>query len=230
MKKIRFKIIFTIVIIVIVLMYIIQSLIVSYCIADLDNDGVKEIIILKGSINSEYANTLIIYTRNKAANIQKYDFESLKPWKVQAADVDGDKACEISVSVYTKARLHPVLAKRPFLYNWHGNGISPKWLGSRLARPFEDYILADIDNDNMHELISIEYISDKKMLVNSYKWKGFGFESLAESKIFSNIKKINKYKKRNNSSHEIKIYAKLEQKYKWYVIKYKENKLIKIPD
>jgi len=67
--------------------------------------------------------------------------ERLNPWKVQAADVDGDGKVEIGIGVYKKARFHPVMAKRPFIYGWDGKTLYPKWLGSRLSRPFTDFVL-----------------------------------------------------------------------------------------
>jgi hypothetical protein len=109
------------------------------------------------------------------------------PWKVQAADVDGDGVCEISIGVYKTSRFHPVMAKRPFIYNWDGSDISPKWLGSRLSRPFSDYIFTDIDKDGADELIAAEYDRAGNMVITSYDWNGFGFDRKSESKPFKEV-------------------------------------------
>ena len=68
---------------------------------------------------------------------------SENPWKIQIGDVDGDGKDEIGIGVYKKAKFHPVMAKRPFIYGWDGKKLYPKWLGSRLSRPFKDFVLAD---------------------------------------------------------------------------------------
>lgn len=187
--------------------------IISSCISDLDRDGTDEILLITGEEGSEYGTGLLILTLQAGSDswktgadpssvpeedamsvkpIFKYDMSRLNPWKIQTCDVDGDGKTEISAGVYKTARFHPVMAKRPFIYEWHGNGISPKWLGSRLSRPFDDYIFADINADGIDELISTEHLRDGKKAVNSYAWKGFGFEGIGESDGFDDILSIEK--------------------------------------
>lgn len=163
---------------------------VSTCKSDLDKDGIEEELYLSGDKDSIYGKYLVILSKGK--ELGRYDLEALKPWKVMVADVDGDGMKEISIGVYKTAKFHPEMAKRPFIYNWDKEGISPKWLGSRLSRPFEDYIFADIDKDGMEELISIELLSNGHKVLNSYKWKGFGFEGIGESREFEDISALRK--------------------------------------
>lgn len=169
----------------------VREKVVSSCKSDMDNDGIEEELYLTGEKGSIYGSDLVIRTEDK--EIGRYDLEALKPWKVQAMDVDGDGIKEISIGVYKTAKFHPVMAKRPFIYNWNGeDGLSPKWLGSRLSRPFDDYIFSDIDEDGMDELISIELLSNGRKVINSYKWKGFGFEGTGESRDFQDITALQK--------------------------------------
>lgn len=171
-------------------LFAVQKNIVSSCKSDLDKDGIEEELYLTSQKGSVYGKELVITKNNEV--IGRYDLEALKPWKVQAADVDGDGRNEISAGVYKTARLHPVMAKRPFIYNWNNGTLSPKWLGSRLSRPFDDYIFSDIDEDGMEELISIELLPNGRKVLNSYKWKGFGFEGIAESRDFQEITGLQK--------------------------------------
>ena len=184
-----------------------ETVVISRCISDLDDDEADEILLLTGNSGSEYASDLLIlkirsngmdtdresYEAAQSISldlIYKKDMTDLKPWKVQTCDVDGDGKTEISIGVYKTAIFHPVMAKRPFIYEWHGNAISPKWLGSRLARPFDDYIFSDINNDGIDELISIEHLGDGRKAVNSYTWKGFGFDGTGGSDAFDDILSI----------------------------------------
>lgn len=98
--------------------------------------------------------------------------KSLKPWKLQTGDVDGDGSEDLMVGVYKKARFHPVMANRPFIYGWDGKTMYPKWLGSRLSRPFTDFVLADLGSG-----VRIIAIEETKVGANElavYRWDGFG--------------------------------------------------------
>lgn len=158
--------------------------VISSCKADLDGNGVAENITVTGKLFRRFGRTLVIENQDK---VFRYDMKHLKPWKVQTCDIDGDGRKEISLGVFKTARYHPVEAKRPFLYEWSCEGIYPKWLGSRLSRPFKDYIFADIDSDGKDELVSTEILKEGGMVVNSYDWKGFGFEGAGESGSFNDV-------------------------------------------
>lgn len=95
--------------------------------------------------------------------------KTLNPWKVQVADADGDGKEDVAVGVYKKARFHPVMANRLFIYGWDGKGLYPKWLGSRLARPFTDFVFLN------HKLVAIEVTRDGMNELAVYHWDGFGF-------------------------------------------------------
>lgn len=194
----RVQILFLLVFVIILSVFLLRAFflssqprVIGSCTADLDNDGVLEELYLTAREGSRYGSDLVIRTR--AGEPESFDLEALKPWKVQAADVDGDGIKEISVGVYKTAKFHPVMAKRPFIYNYSkGGGLSPKWLGSRLSRPFDDYIFSDVDGDGLEELISIELLSNGRKVLNSYKWKGFGFEGMGESRDFQDIAALQK--------------------------------------
>lgn len=214
----------------------------SACISDLDGDGTDEILLITGTDAGEYGTHLMILAMILAPKadgtggqpdggrssepeadvisvekLYKCDMTDINPWKVQTCDVDGDGKTEISVGVYKTARFHPVMAKRPFIYEWHGNAISPKWLGSRLSRPFDDYIFADINADGMDEIVSIEHLMDGRKAVNSYAWKGFGFEGIGESTGFDEILSIEKDVPEDGGAETIKALV-AEEGYKKHII------------
>lgn len=172
--------------------------ILSACISDIDGDKTDEILVITGEAGQQYGSYFQILklaltgSAVKISEMNRIDIKALNPWKVQTCDVDGDGRLEVSLGVYKTSRFHPVMAKRPFIYNLHENGISPKWRGSRLSRPFDDYMFSDIDSDGADEILSIEQLADGTKVVNSYAWKGFGFESIGESKAYDDILTIRK--------------------------------------
>jgi hypothetical protein len=197
--------------------------VISACTEDLNNDGNNEELCIKGKRGRWYGERLVIRYN---ARVFEYDMEDLKPWKVQAADVDGDGKKEISIAVFKTARYHPVEAKRPFIYNWSKDGMSPKWLGSRLSRPFEDYIFTDIDSDGMDELVSIELLSNGRKTVNSYKWKGFGFEGIGESEAFDDVISISQGEYVTDEGIAINAEVMTDGSKEWIVLIYRNGELV----
>lgn len=162
------------------------SRVMDRAIGDIDGDGSHEEIVLTKRSFFKYGNEVIIYSI-EGTEIYREDFSDLKPWKIAVGDVDGDGINEVSIGVYKETIFHPVMDKRPFIYTFKDNRLHPKWRGSRLSRPFTDYLFYDIDNDGMDEIIAIEFLKDGQKAINTYKWKGFGFEGLLESEGYKDI-------------------------------------------
>ena len=180
--------------------------------ADIDGDGTEDTLKIERRFLSRFGKALVIKTSDGTFT---YSMKELRPIKVQAADIDGDGRIEISVIVYKKTRLDPEYAIRPFFYNWHPEGLSPKWLGSALARPFEDIIFADIDDDGTWELVSIEITPEGNRLINAYKWSGFGFSGIGQSAEFAGIFEIKKGDFVKGRGHSIHVKAKKEKGWEW---------------
>lgn len=168
--------------------------IVSWYTADIDGDGKEELLVITRrdpdvvmtlESGEEYGDFLKIFSDYEIVENRpiwtsepdyQFDFTAIKPHKIQAGDVDGDGIQEIAICVYKTTEFHPVLARRPFFYRLVDGELESMWLGSRLARPFTDYTLFDVDGDGIDEIISIEYLENKNQVIAVYDWKGFGFE------------------------------------------------------
>lgn len=176
-----------------------ESGIISWFTADINADAKDELLIITRDSTAaamtldtgeEYGTYIEIYSeyviRNDTPLPQgepdyQFDLSEIKPLYIQAGDINGDGTAELAVCVYKTAEFHPVPAKRPFFYDLTDGGLEPVWLGSRLARPFADYILFDVDDDGIEEIISIEFTENGNQVLAVYDWKGFGFEVKAIS-------------------------------------------------
>ncbi len=100
------------------------------------------------------------------------DMTPYHPWKVVFADVDDDGAVDICLGVWKESPLHPVMAKRLFIYH-PSPGLPPKWLGSRLSKPLTDFCF--FYTGGKTHLVSTELTRSGRECVNVYYWDQFGF-------------------------------------------------------
>lgn len=171
--------------------YLLKEKIFKYFLGNISEDDRDMLVILTGDRDSRYGKDIVIFSlENRIEEIYREDFSDFNPWKIAIGDIDGDGVGEISIGVYKESPLHKIMAKRPFIYTFKDGVLQPKWRGSRLSRPFDDYDFIDIDDDGIDEIISIEILEDKKKVINSYKWKGFGFEGYLESKAFKDMRDL----------------------------------------
>lgn len=171
-------------------LFLLDEKVKDYDIGDIVGDGKEYLVVLTGDNKKEYGEEVIIFKMEEGKEIYRKNFSSLNPWKIVIGDVDGDKIDDISIGVYKESPLHPVMAKRPFIYSFKDGKIVPKWRGSRLSKPFTDYGFYDIDGDGVDEIVAIEILEDNRKTINTYKWKGFGFEVYLESQDFEDIENL----------------------------------------
>lgn len=96
-------------------------------------------------------------------------------YRVDFGDVDKDGVVDILVGVTKTTRFDPHLAKRLFIFKVTKDYyIRPKWLGSRLGQPLEDFRFVNIDSQPI--IRSIEKEKDGTYLVAEYRWRSFGLE------------------------------------------------------
>ena len=181
-----------------------ENRVYDYELGDIDGDGRIELVVLTKKAFRKYGKEVYIFKIDKKIEeIYSEDFSRLKPWTIALGDVDGDGKDEVSVGVYKKTQFHRVMAKRPFIYSFEDNRLVPKWKGSRLSKPFTDYIFYDIDENGIDEIVSIEILENEEKVINTYKWKGFGFEGFLQSNSFKDLQDLKKV--------EDKIYVKFKK-------------------
>ncbi|TCU75484.1 hypothetical protein EV204_10332 [Tissierella praeacuta] len=168
----------------------IKDKVVDYAIGNINGDNIDYLVVLTGSRWRKFGKEVIIYSLKDMEEIYRRNFSEFKPWKIAIGDIDGDGKDEVSVGMYKKSPFHQVMAKRPFIYSFENGRLEPKWRGSRLSKPFTDYDFYDIDGDSIDEIISVEILESNRKIINTYKWKGFGFEGYLESKDYEDLKDL----------------------------------------
>ncbi|MGE5542415.1 MAG: FG-GAP repeat domain-containing protein [Bacillota bacterium] len=147
----------------------------SACLADVDGDGEREFVVVTGSPLEEFGRRLTIVFSNRTPWTGLRD---LHPWKAASGDIDGDGLPELLVGVWKQTRLDPVFDRRLFVYAWSEHGPAPKWLGSRLSRPFVDFEVEDVDGNGDLELVALELERSGVFSARAYEWSGFGFQAV----------------------------------------------------
>lgn len=157
---------------------------------DFDGDGTTEtVIVTYGTMEDDrqVGGEVLVLSEIDGLMEIVWSRDDLNPWKLETGDVDGDGLLEIAFGVWKESPFDPVMANRVFFYNWDGETMQPKWLGSRLSRRFDDFTLFDINSDGWDELIAMEIMGEDEHRVAVYRWDIFGFEWLGCSDEISGI-------------------------------------------
>lgn len=146
---------------------------------DLDSDGSREVTAItcrKWDDGQPVGGEIVVLRQVDGGLKPLWRQPKLNPWKLQLGDVDGDGRPEVIAGVWKKSPRDPVMAKRTFVYYWNGKRLCPLWLGSRLSRRFDDFMVADVDGDNRAEIVALEVAPEGSHRVSVYRKRSFGFE------------------------------------------------------
>ena len=102
-------------------------------------------------------------------------------WKAVAGHLDASRADRIVLGVWTtkNTRAGEPPKKSVWVVALDGPRFRELWRGSALARPFDDFMVADLDQDGIDELVVRECSDPKAQGFTAYRWSGFGFGGLA---------------------------------------------------
>lgn len=164
---------------------------------DIDFDNNDELLIITKSINNDYGKDVVIYDLIVDNNLQlieifRHDFSDIKPWKLDACNLDNDGETDIFVGVYKDTLFYKEFIKRPFFYSWDGKNLNKKWLGSY----FTDWELVDISFGDYFNLgYDVAAVLEKSVYnvyrIGIYNFIGFGFEHMKTVNIDNGIANIN---------------------------------------
>jgi len=96
------------------------------------------------------------------------------PFAIMVAELDGDPLPEVAVLVHKSTRYDPAPADRLFIFDWAGDVLSAKWLGSRLGLPLLAAGFARAP-DGLDRLVTVEHSGRERLALRLYRYDGFGF-------------------------------------------------------
>lgn len=161
-----------------------EEKILSYKIYDIDFDKNDELLVITKEQNNQYGNDLVIFDTDFTDRLQimeifRQDFSEVRPWKIDACDLDNNGETDIYVGVYKDTTFYKDVRKRPFFYSWDGQRLNKKWLGSF----FTDWELVDISFGDYfgtgYDLAAVlEKNETGEYRIGIYNFVGFGFEHM----------------------------------------------------
>jgi len=139
--------------------------------ADLDGDGAVERIAFDRRLDR----TVTVWRgrRRLWSGVPR----AWRPWKLAIADVDGDGRREIVIGIHKGTPFYRTPHNCLFVYRVAGRTVRPRWLGSRLSLPFDDFAFARLRAGRAEQLVARERTPDGRARVTIYSWYGFGFRA-----------------------------------------------------
>lgn len=176
-----------------------HEIILDFKVYDIDYDNNDELLIITRTHKDDvYGKDIIIFEIEikenslKLIELFRQDFSDVKPWKIEACNLDNDGETDVFIGVYKDTLFYKGLSKRPFFYTWDGRSLNKKWLGSF----FTDWELVDISfgdylNTGYDVAAVLEKGKNEKYRIGIYNFVGFGFEHMKTINIDNDIKDLN---------------------------------------
>jgi hypothetical protein len=149
-----------------------NSVINQVVVEDLDGDGESEIFALIGRPDRKTSEglSLIWCVGESLVETKSWSRAEHEPWKLAAADIDGDGTQELALAVITRSPRTGMQENQLNIFDFVDGDLYPKWF---CARDFVDFEFAVLNN--AERLITAERISHERYALVSYRWEGFGY-------------------------------------------------------
>jgi hypothetical protein len=95
------------------------------------------------------------------------------PWKLTGGDIDGNGHPDFAVGIVKQTHLYPHPHKTIFFYEYRRGEIWPKWRGSSLAMPIEDFAYGI--SSKGPRLLALQTDLERRYLLAIWRWHQFGF-------------------------------------------------------
>ncbi|HUT52471.1 MAG TPA: hypothetical protein VM658_03685 [bacterium] len=141
-----------------------------------DAHGRRLAFCILGRSGEDRGRTLAVYEMTAGGWSRRFlDLDrGFHPYCIMTAELDGDALPEVAVGAYKSTRFDPKPGNRLFIFDWTGDALFAKWLGSRLGLPFERFAFWRGD-DGIDRLLAVEHSGSARLVLRQYHWDGFGF-------------------------------------------------------
>jgi hypothetical protein len=158
-----------------------SSAVPSIVVSDIDSDGRTERVVL------DPRNSHALSVSRNGKKLWEGVPAKWKPFKLRVANLDGLRVKSIVLGVFKSTRFFPKPHNCLFVYGWDEkrDEAFERWLGSSLSKPYLDFEFVRFEQDKYETLIAIERLKKNQVCLMAYRWNGFGFDVLWQSKGFA---------------------------------------------
>jgi len=100
--------------------------------------------------------------------------DTYRPWQLCWTQLPGEQ--RFAIAAYKATPMADFPHNCMFVFAWHDHTAEPRWLGSRLTRPYVDAAHANLRGDGQFRMVSVEVTRDGGHGLSVYRPIGFGYE------------------------------------------------------
>ena len=100
--------------------------------------------------------------------------DGTNPWQLAWTRAQGEQ--RLACTTYQATPSVNFKHNAMFVFAWTGRDAEPRWLGTRLSRPYVDAAHADLHGDGQWRMVAVEVAADGGHSLGVYRPIGFGYE------------------------------------------------------
>jgi hypothetical protein len=113
---------------------------------------------------------------------------AFRPWQLWWTRAAGER--RLAVATYKATPAMQFEHNCMFVFAWQDGEVDPRWLGSRLSRPYIDATHADLRGDGNWRMVAVEVTRDGKRGLGVYRPIGFGYEGEWRTQAVAGLQRV----------------------------------------
>lgn len=149
-----------------------------------ERDG--KVYTILGEPGLDFGRYFVVFSE-ELERIYWNDFQDIKPWKIEVANIDEDESLEVLIGVRKSTLYDQDVRNRLFVFELHETGLMKQWTGSMIAGDWLDFKVGQLISNEMEQVVFLTEKSDGQRLLQAYQWFDFGFVHLASSEPYEGL-------------------------------------------